>query len=398
MSVGSNSPPLDPAVLAAFRDQGAAIVARERGLSPACRLKLAGVARGLGIADDQIEPAIRSLAVAEPAAPPNPQVERFRQRLHKDLSGKSRTIIGPTIEARILSAAKRKYGLEAELAAQVLGEVAVELGLTRITASDAIKSLAAQIDQAAGDSTWLAREAWDRLRSAGVKWGLDLEVIDELIDERLAANRCEYSRRSFATRATLYLAGGGVIVAGLVIAGLLLARSARDEAAPSPGTTAHFAPRQPSPKTPAWWDVDLSVEMVHAKTAFAPRGGIYEMIASSSTSQRADGYERLLAEVAAAPQQRERATAASRIIAGCYALESDGVAAQRLAKGLVALLPATDAPLPEATAGYAAAFWAADTAAMALDRRGGKNERRIALADSLGVALGAVIDPAAPST
>src|SRR5205823_13604500 len=91
--------PLDPALLAAFRQQAAAAVAHERGFTPACRIKLAGIARALGVADDQIEQAIASLTTAEPSAPPNALAERLRRRLRKDLSGKKRTIIGPTIEA-----------------------------------------------------------------------------------------------------------------------------------------------------------------------------------------------------------------------------------------------------------------------------------------------------------
>src|SRR5262245_34373449 len=109
MPIEPRSVPLDPALLAEFRQQGGPILARERGLSTACRIKLADLARGLGIADDQIEAAIRSLTVAEPSAPPNVQAERFRRRLRKDLAGVSRKIIGPTIESDILAAAARKY-------------------------------------------------------------------------------------------------------------------------------------------------------------------------------------------------------------------------------------------------------------------------------------------------
>src|SRR5262245_56044121 len=98
MSHQALSTPLDPALLAAFRQEGALIVAHERGLTAACRVKLAGVARRLGIGDDRIEEAIRSLTAASPVAPPSAAAERLRRRLRKDLSGKSRTIIGPTIQ------------------------------------------------------------------------------------------------------------------------------------------------------------------------------------------------------------------------------------------------------------------------------------------------------------
>ena len=103
--------------------------------------------------------------------------------------------------------------------------MAAELGLTRITASDAIDSLAAQIEQAAGDSTWLAREAWDRLRTAGGKWGIELEVIDELIDEKLAANKAETYRRRFWTRTTLGVAAGGAALVAVIIAILVIIRA-----------------------------------------------------------------------------------------------------------------------------------------------------------------------------
>ena len=53
------------------------ILAHERGLTTACRMKLAGVARRLGIGDDQMEAAIKTLTAVEPSAPPNFQAERF---------------------------------------------------------------------------------------------------------------------------------------------------------------------------------------------------------------------------------------------------------------------------------------------------------------------------------
>ena len=136
---------------------------------------------------------------------------------------------GRTVETKIVANAKRKYALDELTARQIFGEVTAELGLTFVTASDAIQNLTAQIDQAVGDSSWLAREGWDRLRTAGSKWGLELEVVDEMIEERLAANRDEYLQRSYWTRLTLYGAGGAVIAASVIIVGLVLARSMKDD-------------------------------------------------------------------------------------------------------------------------------------------------------------------------
>lgn len=389
--------PLDPALLAAFRQQGAAIMARERGFTPACRAKLVGIARSLGIDESQTDLAIASLTAAEPNAPPNPLAERFRRRLRKDLAGKSQTIIGPTIEAQILAAAARKYGLDDTVAGQVLGEVASELGVTRITASDALQNLSLQIDQAAGDAAWLAREAWDRLRTAGHKWGLELEVVDQLIEQRLAANRDDYLRNSFWTRATLYGAGGAVLAAGVLLAFLWLARSMREEAAVRPGeATTASAPLHATAIMPTWWDVELSVDMAHAKVQLGGLAGVCDLLASANADERATGYERLLEQVRAAPARNEVLTAAASLIAGCHALEPSESALARLRTSLITLLPSSDRPIAEDTAQFNLIFWACDTVASALARRGCSAERAATLADAVGMALGGTLDPAAP--
>jgi hypothetical protein len=398
MSREIQSPPLDPALLAAFRQEASVIVAHERGLTATCRLKLAGIARKLGISDDQVEQAIRSLAAIEPSAPPNRQAERFRRRLRKDLSGKRRTIIGPTIEAQILAAAHRKYALDDVSAGQVIAEVTAELGLTRISASDAIQSLAAQIDQAAGNSSWLAREAWDRLRSAGAKWGLELEVIDELIDERLAANRSAYLRSSTSTKATLNITIAAVIVAGAIIGFLFLARSARENAASTEITSQPVIvpPNYKRPTTPTWWDVDLSVDMAHAKSQLKELTGSLDLISSIDASQRAAGYEQLLEQVRSGVNRQRIQPIALTLVASCLALEADEDAALRLQSALLNLLPSTASPLPSADSPWNAAFWAADTAAAGLARRGATPARKTAIADVLASLFGETIDASIP--
>ncbi|HEX5106576.1 MAG TPA: hypothetical protein VFV87_22305, partial [Pirellulaceae bacterium] len=390
--------PLDPDLLAAFRQQGAAIVAQERGLTAVCRVKLARLAGSLGIPDEQIDAAIRALHESGPKAPPNPLAEKFRDRLRKDLAGKTRAIIGPTIEAEIIAAAARKYSLDEPTSRQVLGEVAEEIGVTRITATDAIDSLATQIEQTVGESTWLAREAWDRLRTAGAKWGIELEVVDELIDEKLAANREEARGRRFWTRMTLTAAGGGAALVGVVILVLLVIRANKTPDVPpeNPGAAAaQAAPITPKVATaPAWWDVDLSVEMATAETKFDGLSGASVLMKSEIPDERASGYERMIELVKSASGNEELLDVAARIFTGCHALEPDESAAGRLRATLLALLPAADAPLPTQPEQYDLAYWAAETAAGALHREGAAADRTRKLADALSAALSAPFDPA----
>ena len=186
----------------------------------------------------------------------------------------------------------------------MLAEVAAELGLTRITASDAVQNLAAQIDQAIGDGTWLAREAWDRLRSAGTKWGLTGELVDELIHQRLAENRHDFARRSVWTNATLIGAGTAVIAACLLLGGLF-ANSARCSAIPLQGAT-NFAPAQPRlakpPVRPPGGTLIWRSKSRHAKAKLGGFADVYRSLAAASTDRRSTGYQRLLDQVLSSPE------------------------------------------------------------------------------------------------
>lgn len=372
--------PLDPAVLAVFRQQAAAIVAQERGLTTACRIKIKGLARQLGIPEPQIEPAIRSLGeTAVVDAPPNPQAEKFRRRLRKDLAGKS-TILGPTIEAQILAAAARKYSLDDGAARQVLADVAAELGLTRISASEAIRNLEGQIDHALGEATWLAREAWDRLRSAGAKWGIELELVDQLIDEKLAANRAARARRRYSTRMTLLAAFSAISCAALVLGILMWIRSRPDETA-KPGTdiaTTEPVLEKPKAKSPPeWWDVDLSLAVGAARSKHPSVANTYDRLIADSADERAKAY-RQLAELAASPQPAGLLTSVATILTEVIALEASDSAAEAAVVALSERVPAATSPLPKDPAQYDVAYWAAETLAASLREREGAPEGRAA--------------------
>ncbi len=392
MSSLPNTATIDPNLLMAFRQEAAAIVAAERGLTPSCRAKLAGIARRLGIADGLFEEALRSLALAEPSAPPNAQAERLRRRLRKDLAVKPRAVIGPTIEAQILAKAKRKYGLGEAVTVQVLADVAAELGVTRITASDAIRSLAAQIDQAAGDSTWLASEAWDRLRAAGENWGIAQEVVNELVDERLKANRSDYFDQDRWSKRTLYGAVASAVVAVIVLGGLVINRPQPEGGVESEAASVDV-PRPRAKATPDWWTVDQSVEVAHLRSQVSEMVEALDLMTAPGSNERASGYERFIEHVRLAPDREDVHVSTTRVVADCYLHEPDEVAAGRLRGALVALLPAADGELP---ATWRTAFWSADVCATVLSARSAKAPRKAALADALTSVLRELVETALP--
>jgi hypothetical protein len=122
--------------------------------------------------------------------------------------------------------------------------------------------------------------------------------------------------------------------------------------------------------------------------------GASRLMKSESADERASGYEKLVELVKASPQQADLLHSARGILTGCYALEPDESAASRLQRALLALLPATDVPLPAQPEQYDLCYWAAETAVEALRRAGASPDRRRALADALAAAFSTPFDPA----
>src|SRR5205085_4987735 len=140
--------------------------------------------------------------------------------------------------------------------------------------------------------------------------------VDELIDERLAANRSAYLRSSLWTRATLNITVAAVVATGAIIGFLFLARS-RDSTTNVITESSPVAPRYKPPTTPTWWDVDLSVDMAYSKNELAKSqlkglAGPADLVASPDPSQRAAGYEQLLERVRSGSDRQDILPAALR--------------------------------------------------------------------------------------
>jgi hypothetical protein len=383
---------LTPALLTTFRQRASPILARERGLTAGCVVKLNRLAREIGIPETQIEAAIHSLTSAPTPPPlaPDPKLEKFRQRLRKDLEGKSRTILGPTIESKIIEAAQRKYALTEAAARQTFAEVAAELGLRRISADEAVRSLTTSIDQAIGDSVWLAKESRDRLRGAGLNWGLELEVVDELIDEKLAANRADQSQKIFWTRALLVGTGSAVALAIVTLVVVMLNRGSLNR----PSFAEKVSPQSPAEASPGvatvptWWDVELTLAVAKARGKVADFEAIYDGLIAEQPAARAQAYVGLVALARRVPINRADLDLLEGVIRGSYALDPDEPSAAKLRGSLLALIPTAGDPPAKSPAEFEAAYWSAQAAWRCLSRVGLSTERAAALRAALSQRLG----------
>ncbi len=390
----SSSSSLRESQLAAFRDKAGPILAEARGLTPGALARLGDVARELGLPDDQIQEAIRALHGGAAKAK-DPVVEKFRNRLRKDLSAR-KTIIGPEIEARIVAGGVEKYQLSEQVILEVLGEVAAELELRRITGNEALAHFVEMVDAAIGDKTWLNRQAWDRLRMASEKWGLTFEDADQLVEQKLDANR----RASFRGKLFGWVAtygSIGVVACVLIVIGILMSRPKNEPVTSGPemgmGTsTGDGETKPPIPKgPPEWWGYELAIVATETRREVPGFAEVYGQLIRDTPEQRSAGYTALVQLGAKlAPASSER-IAVEEIITLCHAREPDEDAALQLRTALVALIPQHSTPLSTDNSLYERAFWGVGLGRQMLRAAVVRPNRPAAVASALSIALGITI-------
>ncbi|MCE9527760.1 MAG: hypothetical protein K8R36_17090, partial [Planctomycetales bacterium] len=392
-----SSPSLSESQLAAFRQKAGPILAEARGLTPGALAKLGDIARDLGLADDQVQDAIRALHGGA-AKPKDPAVEKFRSRLRKDLSAR-KTIIGPEIEARIVAGGVQKYSLAEPVILEVLSEVATELGLRRITGNEAVAHFVEMVDSAIGDKTWLNRQSWDRLRMASEKWGLTFEDADQLIEQKLDANRRASFRGKLFGWVVTYGSIGVVACVLLTVAILVARRKNEPEITGTEGTTTTTPGGEETKPAvakgpPEWWGYELAIAATEARREVPGFAEVYNHLISETPAKRGVAYTELVNLGAKqAPASKPRTTM-EEIIVSCHAREPDDNAAQELRNALLALIPAHSTPASVDANLYERAFWGVSVCRQMLHAAVVIPNRPAAMASALSAAVGVTVTPA----
>ncbi len=179
---------LDPRIRA-FSRQAAAIMVAEGGLSSECQAKLRRVAQHLRMSDVEFLDALTELQ----AIPPLTQ-ELSRYELHyvnflkREFAKLASNILTLPVENRALELATGKYQIGLARARQLLEGTCEELGIHRISVSDAEGFIEQALNEMVGTEVFLSSEQTARLQLLAKSWGISNERMDELIEVTLAAN------------------------------------------------------------------------------------------------------------------------------------------------------------------------------------------------------------------
>ncbi len=352
---GSSNP------LEQFRSRAALILRENRGMSPQAMMRLTELADELALDDKTVEAELARLH-SSGTKPTNPDLEKFRKRLTKDLAGHERTVIGPAIETQIITAAQRKYAIEENEAREVLAEVAQALSLRRVSTNQAIDNFNASIADAAKDASWLARDAWDRLRSAGQSWGLDEELIDTLIREHLDANRAAFVRGRRRTQMVLLGSAAFVIltVAGIYFVAVMRSRSQPIETETTePSRSGENTNNSEEAGVAPWVPAELLVTLATTGNRDASIAAILAPLTSASAATRAQTYPQLLTALRRSARRDAMLAELTPAIESLLLLEPDPAAQESLCQTLINELPAPGTPLPPTNEDFEMAYWGA---------------------------------------
>jgi len=419
-SLGAQPPPAasaetsdDPRV-AQFLERAAPIIAQQRGINVTSRVKLGSVARELGMSDEEMEQALKSLPSAAPVeeAPDErmmDRVESFRAYLRRTLAKLPTGILTGNTERKLVEIGRQYHGVTDDLARQAIHQVADERGLRFISNEQATRHVARLVEEKVGSGGRIDAATKRRLYAEGKQWGLTSEMVDAVVQDHFLELRKD-ERKEQRRNLTLITAGAVVLacVVGLLALMFLLpgpATSGNGDETKTAGTDANDGngtsggsskdDKSDWPTVARWWDTELTAYIIRAKAAAPDSAAALDQLRSPNEEDRGKAYEEILRRMPKDPQDPEKREALGmlgQIIAGCHALDPSDENVVRLRQALLSHVPAAGSELPEDEASYRRAFWAVATAVSAFTHKRLSDERAAALAEAIGRTLGATID------
>lgn len=392
-------PPIEPPIIPSsepqnpleiFRHRAALILREQRGFSSQAAMQLEELARELAI-DESIASAELAALTTAAAKPVNPALEKFRKRLTKDLSGHQRTVIGPTIEQAIIAAAQTKYSISEAEALEVLAEVAASLSLRRVTTSEAVEHFSEGVAAAAKNASWLSRDAWDRLRLSGQSWGLDEELIDTLIRERLDANRQSFLRSRRQTRVVL-LGSAGLVILALTAIYLVAVMRSRNPVAATITPPTETAPATTDGATAVqvatWFPADLLVSLAQAGNREPAIASLVPQLSSNDPAARSSAYPLLITTIRRSARRDVLLPELAPVVEALLVRDPDRTSQQALCSALAETIPAIEGPFPAASEDFELAYWSAQRLAQSLIAQQKSSPQRAAMAEALRESVG----------
>jgi hypothetical protein len=400
------TPPPPPPVAsprAAFLQRAAPIIARERGLTPRARVLLTSLASDMELPAAEFDEAMAILQSGEllAAKAEDPQRTRFRGFLKRQLEELKAGILSARHEQTLMHFAVSQLGMAEDAAREDLLTVAGEAGLRRVPLEEALRYVEELVAQKIGDETMVDSSDVKRLHHLSRDWGLEPADVDDLVRYRLEDNVARQRRDRLWSRGVI---GGGIGVVVLVV--LIFAAVAwrnwggsgnSQEASADPEVTSPGPESEPRrTKPPAWWDADLTIAISQARHEREGFAAVYDALIADDPQRRGQGYELLLDHAASSPFDIRNWKLHEGVLIGCYALDPDDAAADKLRRQWLAVSQRVVDAVPPSADEYQAAIRPLMSTVKAIKDPRTPEPRRQAMSDELGRMLHAPLNSSAP--
>lgn len=342
------------------------IIAEERGLNQRSRVKIQALGKQMKVPAGVIDQALQLLHGAPPVhGSGESQYEKsYARAMRKKIDGIPGRILTTRIEDRAVSIGTRKYQLSDVQARNIVRRIAEEVGVPRVSLTEAERHIEQEIAEVIGESTWVSGEKKKRLIRNGKRLGVTQQQTESMIQRHLQFN---FQQSQFEKKLTERL----WIVAGCIMAGTLLAlflffqfKKAASEQEAWEKIEEEKRKDPPAGDTvpgivaaPAWWDDSLKLLLQKTRLKVPGFATVHDRMKDTSPVKRGEAYRDLLdldRDQVNPHVTRQRIDA---VIPGLFASEPDQSAWQPLASGLVGTLKFPGGKLPESVDHFHKAFW-----------------------------------------
>lgn len=406
-----------------FLDKAAPVLALERGLNAKSRVKLASVARELGLNDAEFEEAVASLSAvqqkpqvsAEEARAQRRRRRKFQNHIGETLMALPQGILTASMEHMLQSSGVAEFQLTAREAQQEIVQLAKKLHVRRISREEAERHIAEMVDAKIGPDGVLADDVSRRIYAEASRWGLTPDQVEPILKERLS--RVRQGERSEQFRTVALVSASAAVLVGVL--GLLLfmafanALPSSDPADPAaaPGEDDSHSPvavgdggggeeddgsgatamsRRLGP--PDWWDEELELDVALASGRMLSYRDAFYQLRSPDEAARGKAYATLVENARRDGLVENDLAMLNSLLAGAYATEPSDECAARIRQSLAAAAAGPGDEARGSTHDYRLALWAARTTLAALLHEKTSDERGDALASAMGRTLQITVD------
>lgn len=176
--------------LTSFLRQAVGIIAGEKGLTPACQLKLQSLADQIKLPREMFEDAIVQLQSADLRVDQLTRYEKaFIEFLDSEFNKLKGDVISPRMENAAIEIARDKYQIESSRAQRLLQARCKAKNLSQISHDEAREYARTSIKSRIEQRVFLDQDLQRQLYKLGKRWGLDELAVDQIALTQVAENR-----------------------------------------------------------------------------------------------------------------------------------------------------------------------------------------------------------------